>query len=153
MPVLSLNVVSILHRYQATLVSLRDMPIDNQVIHNRLLVLPINYWANPISLLPNLNPWDHLCIIPVSLLAVPSNLQAISSNLQAILISCLAIPSKLQAIPIRVLASPISRPARVSHMWVTPSLQWASNSTKATLTMVSVYYGVRHTIDDNVLYE
>ena len=125
MPVLRVNVVSILHRYQATLVNLRDMPITNQVIYNCLLVLPINRWANPISLSANLNPWDHLYIIPVSLLAVPSN---------------------LQAFPIRVLASPVSR---VTHMWVTPSLPWASSSTKATLTMVSVYYGVQHTTDDN----
>ena len=140
------NVVSILHRYQATLVSLLDMPIDNKVIRNCLLVLHINLWANPISLLANLNPWDHLCIIPVSLLAV-------LSNLQAILISCQAIPipSNLQSIPIRMLASPVSQPARVTHMWVTPTLQRTSNSIKATLTMVSAYYGIQRTVDDHIL--
>ena len=122
------------------------MPIDNQVIRNCLLVLHINLWANPISLLANLNPWDHLRIIPVSLLVIPSNLQAILISCQAI-----PIPSNLQAIPIRMLASPVSQPARVTHMWVTPTLQQASNSIKATLTMVSMYYGVQCTIDDNML--
>jgi hypothetical protein len=103
------------------------MPIGSQVTHNHLLEIPINLSANPISLLANLNLWDHPCIILVSLLATPNILQAIPirvlvipNNLLSILVSLLAIPNNQLTISIRMLASPVSHPARVTHMWVTP---------------------------------